>query len=67
MKFLLWIRAQLQDPTNTLHAIGICTLAGEVVKHWLSGQPVDPGTIAAGMGSVTIGGVMDHYQAKLGQ
>ena len=67
MKFVLWAKSQLTDPTSVLHFIGLATLAGEVANHWISGKPVDPGTIAAGMGSVSIGGVMDHFQAKLGQ
>lgn len=66
MKFVLWAKNQLTDPTSVLHCIGIVTLAGEVANHWISGRPVDAGTIAAGMGSVSIGGVMDHFQAKLG-
>ncbi len=60
-----WLAAQLADPTNGLHAMGFCTLATECVKHWISGHPVDGGTIAAAMGCFVTGGVMDYSQAKL--
>jgi len=44
--------------------MGIGILGVEVVKHWLTGHPVDTGTIAAGVGCFTVGGVIDHFQAK---
>ena len=59
-----WLGAQLADPTNVLHGMGIGILGVEVVKHWLTGHPVDTGTIAAGVGCFTVGGVIDHFQAK---
>ncbi len=62
---LAWVKAQLTDPTSGLHAIGFATLVTECVKHWISGHPVDGGTIAAAMGCFVTGGVMDYSQARL--
>jgi hypothetical protein len=59
-----WITAQLADPTNLLHGLGAAILAGEVLRHWITGHPVDLGTIGAGTGCFTIGGVIDHFQDK---
>jgi len=62
--FLAWVGLQLDDPTRTMHALGIATVGGEVLRHFLSGHAVDPSTIAAGVGCFTVGGVIDHYQGK---
>lgn len=51
-----WIAAQLADPSNILHGVGIGILVGEVVQHWFTHRPVDQGTIEAGFGCI-IGGV----------
>lgn len=65
MKLLAWLSAQLQDPTNTLHGMGVVIIATECVKHWITGHPVDGGTVAAGMGCFAVGGTVDYFQAKL--
>lgn len=59
-----FVKAQLADPTSVLHLMGILTISGEVVRHWATGKPVDPGTIAAGVGCFAIGGTIDHFQDK---
>jgi hypothetical protein len=59
-----WVKAQLNDPTSALHLMGIIIISGEVYHHWVSGKPVDPGTIGAGVGCFAIGGTMDHFQGK---
>jgi len=60
--WVTWIRVQLADPTSLLHALGLVTLAGEVGKHWVTGVPVDAGTIAAGIACFSVGGVIDHFR-----
>lgn len=59
-----WVGAQLDDPTRAMHALGIITVGGEVLRHFLTGHPVDAATIGAGMGCFAVGGVIDHYQQK---
>ena len=59
-----WIAAHLSDPTNLLHGLGAITIAGEVATHWITGKPVDLGTIGAGTGCFGIGGTMDYFQKK---
>lgn len=64
MKFILWAKQQLTDPTSVLHFMGIVTIGGEVARHWITGHPVDLGTIGSGTGCFTIGGTIDYFQSK---
>lgn len=51
-----WVKANLADPSSILHAVGICLIVGEVVRHWISGHPVDVGVVGAGT-SLIFGGI----------
>lgn len=64
MSLVAFIKAQLTDPSSGLHLLGFVIIAGEVIQHWVTHKPVDPGTIGAGVGCFAIGGTIDRFQDK---
>lgn len=55
-----WINKQLHDPTAVLHGLGVVMIAGETVRHWVTGAPMEASVISTAFGCIAGGIVQDR-------
>lgn len=60
MSMRAWIAEQLNDPTKTLHGMGVLIIAIETARAWIAKSPVDMAKIEVGFGCIAGGIIQDR-------